>query len=45
VPLDVIGQIIARVPVKDYIARVEKVIGATASGNAKAKTKKSERKR
>ena len=25
-PLDVIGQVIARVPVKDYIARVEKVL-------------------
>jgi hypothetical protein len=26
VPLDVVGQVIARVPVKDYIARVEKLL-------------------
>jgi hypothetical protein len=37
VPLDVIGRIMARVPVKDYIARIEKVIGATASKRAKSK--------
>jgi Domain of unknown function (DU1801) len=41
VPLEVIGQIIARVPVKDYIARVEKVIGATASKRGKSKLKNS----
>ena len=29
VPLDVIGQVIARTPVKNYIARVEKVLSAT----------------
>ena len=28
VPLDVIGQVIARTPVKNYIARVEKVVSA-----------------
>jgi len=28
VPLDVIGQVIARTPVKNYIARVEKVLSA-----------------
>lgn len=28
-PLDLIGQLIARVPVKDYIARVEQRLGAT----------------
>jgi hypothetical protein len=38
VSLEVIGQIIARVPVKEYIARVEKVIGASAK---KSKPKKS----
>lgn len=40
VPLDVIGQVIARVPVKEYIARVEKTWGASArnSGGAKAKS-------
>jgi len=36
VPLDVIGQIIARVPVKNYIARVEKVFGARAKGHTKS---------
>jgi uncharacterized protein YdhG (YjbR/CyaY superfamily) len=30
VPLDVIGQFIARVSVKDYIARMEKVVSTTA---------------
>jgi uncharacterized protein YdhG (YjbR/CyaY superfamily) len=39
VPLDVVGQIIARVPVKEYIARVEKVIGASASRRGKTKLK------
>ena len=41
VPLDVIGQAIARVPVKAYIARVEKVISARAGKNAKTISKKS----
>jgi uncharacterized protein DUF1801 len=41
VPLDVVGRIIARVPVKDYIARVEKMIGASASRRGKTKPKKS----
>jgi hypothetical protein len=41
VPLDVIGQVIARVPVKDYIARVENVIGAIASKRGKSKLKNS----
>ena len=36
VPLDVIGQLIARVPVKNYIARVEKILGATAKGRTKS---------
>jgi uncharacterized protein YdhG (YjbR/CyaY superfamily) len=35
VPLDVIGRLIARVPVKDYIARMEKNLGASKSGKAK----------
>jgi Domain of unknown function (DU1801) len=41
VPLDVIGQLIARVPVKDYIARVEKVIGTTASKGGEPRLKNS----
>jgi hypothetical protein len=41
VPLDVIGRIIAHVPVKAYIARVEKMIGASASRRGKTKPKKS----
>ena len=43
VPLDVIGQVIARVPVKEYIARVENVIGATAGKREKSKPRKSRR--
>lgn len=35
VPLDVIGRLIARVPVKEYIARVEKNLAASKSGKAK----------
>jgi hypothetical protein len=35
IPLDVIGRLIARVPVKDYIARVEKNLAASKSGQAK----------
>ena len=38
VPLEVIGQAIARVPVENYIARIEKVLGAT-SKRAARKTK------
>jgi hypothetical protein len=41
VPLDVIGQVIAHVPVKDYIARIEKVVGATASKRRNSKPKNS----
>ena len=41
VPLDVIGQVIARVPVKDYIARVEKLIGATRSKRGDSQPKNS----
>lgn len=41
VPLDVIGQVIARVTVKNYIARVEKLIGASAGRRKKTKPKKS----
>ena len=41
VPLDVIGQLIARVPVKNYIARVEKMIGSTTKTSGRAKSKKS----
>ena len=32
-------EVIARVPVKEYIARVEKVIGASASRRGKTKLK------
>jgi hypothetical protein len=35
VPLDVVGRLIARVPVKDYIALMEKNIGASKNGKAK----------
>jgi len=38
VPLEVVGQVIARVPVANYIARVEKVL-ATSSKPAGRKTK------
>ncbi|MEJ0089479.1 MAG: DUF1801 domain-containing protein [Limisphaerales bacterium] len=41
VALDVIGQVIARVSVKDYIARVEKIMGATTKQGGKSKPKKS----
>jgi Domain of unknown function (DU1801) len=41
VPLDVVGQLIARVPVKEYIFRVEKLIDASASRRGKTKPKKS----
>jgi Domain of unknown function (DU1801) len=40
VPLEVVGQIIARVPVKEYIARVEKVMGSTAKQGGKPKPAK-----
>jgi hypothetical protein len=35
VPLKVIGQLVARVPVKDHIARMEKNLAASKSGKAK----------
>ena len=35
VPLEVIGQAIARVPVANYIARIEKVLAATAAARKK----------
>jgi hypothetical protein len=41
VPLEVVGQVIARVPVKEYIARIEKVIGATAGKRGKSQPKHS----
>jgi hypothetical protein len=37
VSLDVIGQLIARFPVKDYISRIEKVVGDTSKKKAKKK--------
>jgi len=45
VPLDVVGQVIARVPVKEYIARVEKMIGATPSKRGKSQPKPSRKAR
>ena len=36
VSLEVIGQLIARVPVKNYIARIEKVLGERRTGRARA---------
>lgn len=41
VPLDVVGQIIARVPVKDYIARVERAVGDRARKSGRTKRKPS----
>lgn len=37
VPLDVVGQLIARVSVKDYIARIEAFVSASKTGKAKTK--------
>jgi hypothetical protein len=37
VPLDVVGQVIARVPVKNYIERVEKLLGERSRKGAKKK--------
>ncbi len=37
VSLEVIGQVIARVPVKEYIRRIEEVLGATSKKAAKKK--------
>ncbi len=37
-PLNVVGQAIARVPVQNYIAHIEKVLGATSTKAAR-KTK------
>jgi hypothetical protein len=36
VPLEVIGQVIARTPVADYIARIESVLGSTSAKRAKS---------
>lgn len=44
VPLDVIGLVIARVPVKDYIARIEKVLASTKSRQGGKATPKNSRK-
>jgi hypothetical protein len=41
IPLDVIGQVTARTLVKEYIACIEKVIGARAGRRGKIKPKKS----
>ena len=35
VPLAVVGQLIARVPVKDYIARIEKFLATRPKAKAK----------
>ena len=43
VPLDVIGKVIARVPVKEYIARVESVLAAHSKSRGKPKTTKSKK--
>jgi hypothetical protein len=40
VPLDVVGSVISRVPVKDYIARIEKVIGARTKKVGRTKSVK-----
>ncbi len=41
VPLKVVGQIIARVPVKEYIVRIEKVFDAPKKSGSASKLKKS----
>jgi hypothetical protein len=41
VPLDVIGRIVARMTVKQYIARVEKVLGETKKSRGKLQPGKS----
>lgn len=38
-PLEVVGRLIARVPVKDYIARIEKLFGSHAKRSSRAKLK------
>jgi Domain of unknown function (DU1801) len=43
VPLEVVGQVIARVPVKEYIARVESVLAAHSKSRGKPKTTKSKK--
>ena len=35
VPLDVVGQVVARVPVEKYIDRIEKILSSTTKGKAK----------
>ena len=40
VPLEVIGQLIARVPVNDYIARVKQAVGAAAKTGGQARLNK-----
>jgi hypothetical protein len=41
VPLDVVGRIIARVPVKDYITRFEQAVRSAAKKNRQAKPRPS----
>lgn len=44
VPLEVVGQLIARTPVSDYVARIESVFDSRTAKAGKAKAKKTKRK-
>jgi hypothetical protein len=39
VPLEVVGQVIARTPVAEYIARVESILGSPSVKSGKAKSR------
>ena len=43
VPLEVVGQLIARTPVADYIARIESVFAANSANRSKSKAGKTNR--
>jgi len=43
VPLEVVGQLIARTPVADYIARIESVFESNAAKRSKSKADKTKR--
>jgi hypothetical protein len=43
VPLEVVGQLVARIPVADYIARIESVFDSRTAKRSKSKTGKTKR--
>lgn len=43
VPLEVVGQVIARVPVEEYIARMEAMLAATSKSRGKSKAAKAKK--